>query len=279
MIKKIISSSSILGLVLAASPVFAVPPRVPANLDTPGTSRHLLLPAAADHSPVISLGEAIDPATGETVHGIAFVHHKKGFGKGDNSAKGKLGGGGNTCYAFLANGAKWKNTEDYLFDTTNGRGLDEATLRSLLSASVEAWDGEVATDVFGVEVAGAVDGADTSSPDGKNEVFFGNISSPGAIAVTIVWGVFYGPPSQRKLVEWDMIFDEVDYDWSAEAGGVAGTMDFHNIAAHEMGHAAGMGHPGSGCAEETMYAYADFAETKKRDLNTGDIAGIKALYK
>ena len=277
MIKRIIASSSIMGLLFTASPVLATSPLVQTGLDTPGTSRHLLLPAAADYSPVISLGEAIDPATGEVVEGIAFIH-KRSFGK--DNAKGKPGnGGGSACYAFLANGAKWKETEDYQFDAANNRGLDQTTLRNLLAASVETWDGQVAANVFGVEVAGAVDGADNSSPDGKNEILFGDISSQGAIAVTIVWGVFYGHPSQRRLVEWDMIFDEVDYDWSADVTGVAGKMDFHNIAAHEVGHAAGMGHPESSCVDETMYAYANYAEVKKRDLNAGDIAGIAALYK
>ena len=55
-------------------------------------------------------------------------------------------------------------------------------------------------------------------------------------------------------------------------------MDFENIATHELGHSFGMGHPDSTCIEETMYAYADFGETKKRVLNAGDIAGIQELY-
>ncbi|MEK6868829.1 MAG: matrixin family metalloprotease, partial [Nanoarchaeota archaeon] len=60
--------------------------------------------------------------------------------------------------------------------------------------------------------------------------------------------------------------------------GEAGKMDFENIATHELGHSVGMGHPDSTCTEETMYAYADYGETKKRDLNTGDTAGINSLY-
>jgi len=32
------------------------------------------------------------------------------------------------------------------------------------------------------------------------------------------------------------------------------------------------------CSEQTMYGYAGYGETKKRDLNDGDIAGIKNLY-
>jgi hypothetical protein len=33
------------------------------------------------------------------------------------------------------------------------------------------------------------------------------------------------------------------------------------------------------CTQETMYKYADYGETKKRDLNAGDIAGITEIYK
>ena len=57
-------------------------------------------------------------------------------------------------------------------------------------------------------------------------------------------------------------------------------MDYENIAQHEIGHAVGMGHAPetSECVEETMYPTASNGETLKRDLNVGDIAGIKALY-
>ena len=39
-----------------------------------------------------------------------------------------------------------------------------------------------------------------------------------------------------------------------------------------------MGHPDSTCTEETMYAFANFGETKKRTLEAGDIAGVAKLY-
>jgi predicted Zn-dependent protease len=55
-------------------------------------------------------------------------------------------------------------------------------------------------------------------------------------------------------------------------------MDLQNIATHEFGHAAGLGHPDSTCTGETMYASASFDETQKRTLEAGDIAGINDLY-
>jgi hypothetical protein len=73
-----------------------------------------------------------------------------------------------------------------------------------------------------------------------------------------------------------MVFDQDDFAWSAD--GAAGAMDFENIATHELGHSVGLGHPANTCLEETMYAYADFGETEKRDLNAGDIAGVNSMY-
>ena len=165
--------------------------------------------------------------------------------------------------------------EPYLFDSVNVHGLDEVALHGLLADATNTWDNEVSFDIFGDETTGVNDGADSSSPDGKNEVLFGDAGGTGTIAVTIVWGVFRGPASGKYLAEWDMVFDN-DYGWSLS--GEAGKMDFLNIAVHEVGHAAGMGLPNDACVDETMYRYADYGETKKRDLNTGDIKGIVALY-
>ena len=104
--------------------------------------------------------------------------------------------------------------------------------------------------------------------------------------MTITWGIFSGSPRNRELVEWDMVFDN-DGDWTwgdAESTdennlGNTGVMDLLNIAVHEVGHAAGMGHSPDTCVDETMYAFATEGETKKRTLNGGDIAGIQELYK
>lgn len=92
------------------------------------------------------------------------------------------------------------------------------------------------------------------------------------------WGIFSGPVKQRQLIEWDQVYNEVNFDWIADATTDPTKMDFENISTHEIGHAFGMGHPNSSCTEETMYAFATEGETKKRDLNSGDIAGISALY-
>ncbi len=151
-----------------------------------------------------------------------------------------------------------------------------------MARDLETWDSQVAFNVFAEQdtTPEVVNGADTVAPDGHNEMMWGDVSSPGAIAVTIVWGIFYGPPSGRELVEWDMVFDNVDFPNWGDATVDFSVMDFENIAIHELGHSAGLADLYTGqCSEQTMYGYASYGETKKRDLGVGDINGIKALYK
>lgn len=258
-----------LSLLLAAGIAIAQPQKVAAGVAT------VTIPAkAVEVSPgVFSLGTTT--VNDQVVEGLMFVDYKKEY-----SHSGSQGGGGSntTCYAFLAKGARWKQTEQYVLDTANSDGMTGGFVETAVEAGLNAWDGQVSFDVFGTrDTNGVVDGADSASPDGKNEIMFGAVSSPGAIAVTIVWGIFSGPISGRKLVEFDQVYDDPDFLWGDATVNPA-IMDFQNVAAHEIGHAGGMAHPSDGCTEETMYRFANTGETKKRTLNTGDIAGIKKLY-
>ena len=66
------------------------------------------------------------------------------------------------------------------------------------------WNEQVSGRIFGGMVTGTVDGADTSTPlDNKNEMYFADINDPAidstkTMAVTVVWGVFGGPPEKQK---------------------------------------------------------------------------------
>ena len=216
-----------------------------------------------------SLGKAKDH-TGKVVEGFLFIDNKKSSAKPDgtpgNGNKKTKTGETSTCYTLLAKDARWKTTEPYMI----GAGIDGA----LTLVSLNAWDDEVSFDIFGLKQAGSPDGADSGSPDGKNEVMFDNLGATSTIAYTITWGIFSGPPSQRELVEWDAVFNS-DFPFGDAAPGV---MDYQNIATHEFGHALGLTHPSDACLEETMYRYADFDETKKRTIEAGDIAGLNKLY-
>jgi len=229
---------------------------------------------------VFSLGTATD-VDGRTVEGFAIIDRRKGFGHkpnhGDKPGGGKKDNGGSTCFSFLAKGAKWKSVEDYLVDPTNNAGLSPAFIRINLASDINEWENAADGEILGDEnLNGIVNRETIGDLNGQNEVIFADISNSGAIAVTIVWGVFSGPPKFRYLAEWDMVFDDFDFEWSSL--GQAGKMDFENIAQHELGHSVGMGHPTSECTDETMYAFASLGETKKRTLNAGDITGVNKLY-
>jgi hypothetical protein len=244
----------------------------------PGGTRSIRSAEALAQTPV-----SVRLPDGRVAERRVHIFYKEGFSHKPNHPGGG-GKGGDQCYAFIASGARWKTTESYGLDPANQDGLADVGTR--LEASLNAWDDQIAFDLFGPNDPGlTIDGADTGTPDGKNEVLFGNIEDPGVIAVTITWGIFSGPPFARELVEWDMVLDDPDFAWG-DAGPTSETtlgdisvMDFQNIVTHEAGHAAGLGHPSDACTEETMYRFAQAGETKKRTLHAGDIAGIKALYK
>ncbi len=271
------------GLILASfTAVASSPEGVSMSLNTQGTSKTLVLPAAADNSPVISLGTAIDPQTGEVVEGYAIIHHKKNQAKPSVSGSAK----NSVCYSFLASGAKWKTSELWFMNPSNTRGLSTTSVFSNFAVNVNKWedaaDGIVGNaggvDIFGWGYATTtLLSSDSTAPDGLNEVYFGSISGSGTIGVTTVWGIFSGPTFNRKLTEWDMVLDQEDFDWSLT--GEPTKMDFNNIATHELGHSAGLADLyQSGCGEQTMYGYGTEGETKKQTLESGDILGISTLY-
>jgi len=264
--RTIFNITLILGLILVASvfvvatPAFNVP-----NSVIPENAVEL------SHG-VFSLGEATD-VNGRVVQGYLFIHDGATNQRKENAKPSWAGGGKNTgssstCYSLMAKGARWKTTENYLVDY----GVDS----SLMETSVDTWDSEVSFNIFGNGLVGPTNGADDVSPDGRNEVMSENLGATNTIAYTIVWGIFYGSPRNRELVEWDMVFNSAYVFGNADTD--PNVMDFQNIATHELGHALGLTHPESTCTEETMYAYASYGETKKRTLEAGDLAGLNNLY-
>lgn len=219
---------------------------------------------------------------GKLVEGFMIIDYKKEFAKPEGTP-GK-GPGATKCFAIFAKGAKWKTVEPWVVNPTNGKGLSDSFVKETLSAGIQKWEDAADGKVDGVSTKKDILGsgtittdtlvADFVSPDGVNEVYFADI--PRGIAVAVVWGTFNQDPPFNELIEWDQIYDNVDFDWSSS--GQLGKQDFENVAQHELGHSVGMGHPNDSCTEETMYRFASFGETKKRDLHDGDIFGIKKLY-
>ncbi len=184
-----------------------------------------------------------------------FIHYRRGFARPEGRGK-PTKNGTSQCFSLLAKGASWKTVEPYR-----------------TTFAVPVGTGEFNNDIFGPVEAGSIP-TFTGDLDNINTAQFGPYNNSNVIAVTVVWGVFGGPPRNRRLVEWDLLMNN-SFTWG---NGDPNKMDIANIATHELGHAAGLGHPPDECTDETMYAFASAGETKKRNLNAGDIAGILALY-
>lgn len=239
------------------------------------------LPRQADTQDTVSLGEKIHPKTGKPVKGIAIVHRISPIQSTQSGITNS-----SACYGFFAQGSKWKIIEPWVFDPYNNQGLDQNTLFDIQTKDILKWedaaDGKIGNrrsiDILGDGSITSVPlSADLLSPDGINEVYFGDIQTQGAIAVTVVWGVFDGPIVGRQLVEWDQVFDDTHFPWTAT--GDPAKMDFENISTHELGHAMGLiDLYDPVCYQQTMYGYASFGQTQKSTLEKGDINGINLFY-
>lgn len=219
--------------------------------------------AAANNKPVLSKE--------------VFIYKKEAFAKPPwaGGGKGKPAEG----YKLLGKGIKWKELPvTYHIDPSNDNGLTVEFVTSAIYESAEEWDSHTSEELFNNVYYVIDDGSwDSDAPDGRNELLFGDYPEKNVIAVTIIWGYFYGPPGQREIVEFDIMFD-IDFTWG-DATADPTVMDLQNIATHELGHGAGLADLYEDqWSEQTMYGYATHGETKKRTLESGDIAGIQALY-
>jgi hypothetical protein len=192
---------------------------------------------------------------------ITFIHYKDGKIKPIiENAKPTA----NTCYKLL--GVKWTTFPiSYVINPSNQDGLAESFITSTLQTSSETWDSytsrELFNDVYSIDYAA---NWDDQSPDGRNEYVFSSYPQNNVIAITNIWGYFSGPKANKRIIEYDILFNEY-YSWG-DASLNPALMDLQNIATHEIGHGIGLADLYNTCTQETMYGYSREGELRRELL-------------
>ena len=173
--------------------------------------------------------------------------------------------GTNPRYTLL--GFHWYSAINYYVNPKNNYRFSTTTVVNTITASANAWDSQTNYQVFNYK------GTTTRTAgrrDGYNVVSWGLYYSRNVIAVTTIWY------SGSQIVETDCRMNTA-FKWSLK--GEAGKMDVQNIMTHEFGHWCGLADLYNDVDYWlTMYGYAGYGETYKRDLGLGDILGLKAVY-
>lgn len=188
---------------------------------------------------------------------------------GGNSGGGSRGGSGG--YSLM--GVSWLSLPTTIeVDPTSA--ASNTIFFNAISASVNEWESHTSKDLVStVELSASPLSPDTDVADGVNEVMFGSISSTNVIAQTTIW---YNP-STKAIMDFDIVFNTY-YQWGDSNVNTA-FMDIQNIATHELGHGFGLADLYQiKWSAQTMYGYASQGQINKRTLESGDIAGIQALY-
>jgi len=180
-------------------------------------------------------------------------------------------------YRLVRGGIRWASDAlpvDCVVYTSEASGAPEGAFAAVKPAFAE-WDGNTSTNIYDDDAI--VEDSTTTPPglavDESNTVCWGTIDGPGGtIAVTrfVFW------VNTKELIEFDIMFDSAE-TWSTT--GAEDAFDVQNVMTHELGHTLildDLRSPRDGAL--TMHAYTWPGDIIKRDLGSGDIQGIQAIY-
>jgi matrix metalloproteinase-14 (membrane-inserted) len=170
--------------------------------------------------------------------------------------------------AYTANGVTWGQVPvPYYINTTN-QDLPGADVELAMQAGANVWANQSGATV-GFTYAGTSTQT-TTGFDQMNLVVFRNASSGSAIATTYWWS------NGTNIIDADIVFWDAAFLFFSGSTGCAGGFYIEDIAAHEFGHAIGLGH--STVTGATMYPSVSTCNQGNRTLDGDDIAGARSLY-
>jgi hypothetical protein len=146
--------------------------------------------------------------------------------------------------------------------------LPAAAVTTAVRAGADAWAQQSQAN-FSFSYGGASTQTSNTN-DGVNLVLFRNASSGSAIATTYWWANGTG------IIDADIVFWDAAFRFFAGSTGCASGFYIEDIAAHEFGHALGLGH--SAAPNATMLPSTSSCNMRNRTLDADDIAGVQALY-
>lgn len=168
--------------------------------------------------------------------------------------------------AFTTIGHSWGTSTVPYYVNPQNLYMTENDALAAIAVGASTWTGIANIQLV---YAGTTSGSSLSM-DRVNEVFFRNDSS-GYIAETYWWYDGSG-----HLIDADIVFHE-NFKFYSQTGGCNGDGYFvANTAAHEFGHALGLGH--SSIDTASMWANSYACETVRETPDPDDIAGLGSLY-
>jgi len=170
--------------------------------------------------------------------------------------------------AYATNGATWAQSPVPCSINTTNLDLPESAVEPAVIAGADTWATQSSAAVS-LSYTGR-SAQTTTGYDGLNLVVFRNASSGSAIATTYYWS------SGNRLIDADIVFWDAAFRFFSGATGCSSGFYIEDIAAHEFGHALGMGH--SAVQGATMYPSTSSCNANNRSLDADDIAGILFLY-
>jgi|WetSurMetagenome_2_1015567.scaffolds.fasta_scaffold266197_1 hypothetical protein len=178
-------------------------------------------------------------------------------------------------YSLYKGGVKWADTiiVDYAVNPDGAPQNIQSEIKPVIEAAFEEWDRNTTSRNLFADHALNTDKVGVTY-DGENTISWTKISQQGVIAMCSFWV----NTRTKQIVEFDIQFNTV-YNWNTSLNCSDTEMDVLNIATHEIGHTLVLNDLYRDAnSNQTMYGYSDYGDIEKRSLESGDIAGIRALY-
>jgi hypothetical protein len=170
--------------------------------------------------------------------------------------------------AFTTEGAKWSTTPVPYVVNADNLDLAAVAANAAVQAGANVWASQT-NAAFSFSYSGTSTQS-TNTMDGTNLVMFRNAANGNAIATTYYWY------NTNGFVDADIVFWDGGFQFFAGSSGCANGFYIEDIAAHEFGHALGLGH--STIQGATMYPSVSSCNQSNRTLDADDIDGILSLY-